>query len=88
MSNEAHSDPLVETINAIVGDRKRRVEEYAAVRASDAYLGVIRQVDRGSPDIRPDASKPPTRLPMMTVSAKVAALDVLGRERFDQWSIA
>lgn len=156
MNDEPHSDPLAEMINAVVGDRKRRAEEHAAVRASDAYQGAIRQVDRyitdyglginaigvmatrrhayfdelislrmkphlvqsmiaashlikeglhdparrelrfmveasvkalwldqGSPDIRPDAAKPPT-LPPTTVSAKVAALDGLGRERFDE----
>ena len=150
------SDPLAETMRSIRKERQRRSDEHAALRASDAYQGAMRQVDRyifdygvginaielmatrnpayfddlislrikphlvqsmiaashmiqeglhdparremrflveaavkalwldqGSPPLRGDQGAGPV-LPPMTVAEKVAALDGLGRERFDQ----
>lgn len=155
-NDKLHSDSLAEMLSRIVDDRKRQAEEHAIIRASEAYQGAIRQVDRyivdyglginaidlmatrgetyfdklislrmkphlvqsmiaasllikeglhdparrelrfmveasvkalwldqGSPNINSDVRKPP-KTPPTTVSAKVAALDGLGKERFDQ----
>ena len=149
------SDPLAEMMRSIGEDRQRRSDEHAALRASDAYQGAMRRVDRyifdygvgitaielmatrnpayfdelislrikphfvqsiiaashmikeglhdparremrflveaavkalwldqGSPPLRGDQG--PGLLPPMTVVEKVAALDGLGRERFNQ----
>ena len=40
------SDPLAEMLRSISGDRQRLSDEHAALRASDAYKGAMRQVDR------------------------------------------
>jgi hypothetical protein len=153
--NIPESDPLLDLMRNIHDERQRRSEEHAALRASDAYKGALRQIDRyivdyglgintielmatrhhtffderislrmkphlvqsmiaashmikeglhdparremrflveasvkalwldqGSPPLREgDAG---TNLPPATVAEKVAALDGLGRERFDQ----
>jgi hypothetical protein len=39
-------DPLTEVMRRIHEERQRRSDEHAALRASEAYLGAMRQVDR------------------------------------------
>ncbi len=47
MSNHnPDSDPLVDIIRNIANERQLRADEHAAVRASDAYKGAMRQIDR------------------------------------------
>lgn len=47
MSNHnPDSDPLVDPIRNIASERQLRADEHAAVRASDAYKGAMRQIDR------------------------------------------
>lgn len=151
------SDPLTAMIGGALTERQRRSDEHAALRASDAYRGAIRQIDRyildyglginmiemmatrdprffeqlislrikphfiqsmiavaqmikeglhdparremrflieasvkalwldqGSPSLRQQGADHSAAVPPRTVAEKAAALDGLGRERFDE----
>lgn len=155
-SKDLEADFVTAMIQGAVAERQRRSDEHAALRASDAYMASIRQIDRyildyglginmiemmagrnppffdqlislrikphfvqsmiaaghmikeglhdparremrflveasvkalwldqGSPPLRQDADRGAT-VPPRTVAEKVAALDGLGRERFDE----